>query len=94
MSTLVAVVLAIIGSGGFWTFLQYQVEKHSDTRRMLLGLGYERLISKCEEYIEQGHIPLNEYEELNKYLYEPYIAMGGNGTAKAMMEKVKNLPNK
>lgn len=34
----------------------------------------------------------DEYENLNDYLYEPYAAAGGNGSAKRVMEEVKKLP--
>ena len=91
---IISIVVAIIGSGGFWAFLQFLLEKRSSTRMMLLGLGYNALVTKCEEYIAQGFIPIEEFDELNKYLYEPYIKMGGNGTAKKLMERVTALPYK
>ena len=73
--------------------IQRVLDKRSATRAMLLGLGYDRLRHECKRYITQGYIPINEYEDLVKYLYDPYIALGGNGTAKALMEKVMELPN-
>ena len=36
-------------------------------------------------------ITSDEFENLNDYLYEPYIAMNGNGSAKKIMEDVKKL---
>ena len=34
----------------------------------------------------------DEYENLNDYLYAPYEKMGGNGSAKRVMEEVRRLP--
>ena len=54
----------------------------------------DRIIYLCEKYIERGWISSDEYENLNMYLFEPYIKMGGNGTAKRLMAIVNNLPTK
>ena len=43
-------------------------------------------------YIERGWITQDEYEDLNKYLYNPYREMGGNGTAERLMTEIKKLP--
>lgn len=89
----ISVIVAILGSTGLWTFINKKIEDKSASRRMILGLGYRELTHACREYIDRGWISLDEYEDLNKYLYLPYIEMGGNGTAQALMEKVKKLPN-
>ena len=54
---------------------------------------HDRLIQKCTYIIQRGHVTtddLDELEELNK----PYKALGGNGTVKTALEKVKQLPLK
>jgi len=61
---------------------------------MILGLGHDRIVSLCNEYIERGWISSDEYENLYKYLYKPYEEMGGNGSAKRLMAIVNNLPVK
>lgn len=88
-----AIAAAIFGSGGIWTFIQFAIKKKTSSYKMILGLGFERLSTKCKYYIDQGHISVDEYEDLVQYLYEPYKKMGGNGTAEALMNKVANLPN-
>ena len=35
---------------------------------------------------------VDEYENLNRYLYQPYKKLGGNGTAEKIMIQVKDLP--
>lgn len=43
-------------------------------------------------YIERGYITSDEYENLYEYLYKPYEKMGGNGSAKRIMNEVNKLP--
>ena len=88
------IIVAIFGSSGFWLIVQKLIERKSALRQMVFGIGYERLISACRKYIEAGWIDLDELEELDKHLYQPYKEMGGNGTAELLMEKVRCLPNK
>lgn len=88
------IILSIFGSTGFWALVQRQMDKKSASREMILGLGYDRLMHQCHKYIERGYITVDEFEDLTKYLYNPYINLGGNGTAKALYDKVKCLPNK
>lgn len=59
---------------------------------MLLGLGHDRIVHLGGSYIERGYITQDEYENLHDYLYEPYVALGGNGTAKKVMAEVDRLP--
>lgn len=61
-------------------------------RDMLIGLGHDRIVYLGGIYIQRGHITKDEYENLNDYLYEPYKALGGNGTAKKVMDEVNKLP--
>lgn len=43
-------------------------------------------------YINRGYITPDEYENLYDYLYKPYEKLGGNGSAKRLMNKVEKLP--
>lgn len=94
--TITTIVLAIFASSGFWAFLLAVVNKIIDKKsaknRMILGLGHDRIISLCEKYIAQGWLSSDDFENLHDYLYEPYIKMGGNGTAKKLMADVERLP--
>ena len=85
---LVAVLLTLLASSGFWAFVIAMIEKKSARNRMLLGLGHDRIVFLCMKYVEKGEITQGEYENLNKYLYEPYKKMGGNGTAERLMQEV------
>lgn len=59
---------------------------------MLLGLGHDRIVYLGASYLERGYITQDEYENLHDYLYEPYLKLGGNGTAKKVMAEVERLP--
>lgn len=58
---------------------------------MLIGLGHDRIIYLGMQYIKRGEITQGEYENLHKYLYEPYKKMGGNGSAERIMREVDKL---
>lgn len=91
-NVLIAVLCTLIASSGFWALIMKFLDKKSAKSKMLLGLGHDRIIFLCVKFIERGSIMQSEYENLNKYLFEPYKAMGGNGTAARLMEEVKKLP--
>lgn len=90
--TVLTVVGAVFASTGFWQFIQHRGEKKDAKTKMILGLAHDRLLSLCTEYLKRGNITRSEYENLKKYLYEPYIKLGGNGVVKHMVEQVDRLP--
>ena len=90
-STIIAILLTLIASSGFWAFLTAIINRKSARNKMLLGLGHDRIIFLCTKFVEKGEITQGEYENLNKYLYEPYKKMGGNGTAERWMQEVNRL---
>lgn len=82
----------ILASGGFWAFLGKRSTISDAQTRLLMGLAYDKITHLGLSYIERGWISKDEYEEFRKYLYEPYVAFGGNGMAERIMEAVKLLP--
>lgn len=95
MGHIIAIIAAIFGSAGFWTFLNTRIDKRGKNKsagtKMLLGLGHDRVYELCQVYIHEGHLSQYEYENL-MYLYKPYKELGGNGTAERLVEEVKKLP--
>lgn len=89
---LVTLAVAVFGSTGFWSWVQSRGKKKSAESRLLLGIAYSEIIRRSEHYIHQGYIAVDEYNELNRYLYEPYRDLGGDGTAQKLMEEVRKLP--
>lgn len=97
----ITIVCAVFASSGLWAYLTARKErkdKKNDKKDaqsdMIIGLGHDRIISLCEKYIDRGWIASDEYENLYEWLYKPYEALGGNGTAKRLMSIVDNLPSR
>lgn len=103
VSIVVPLIVALLTSSALWGVVSKivlkrmeQAEKRSEKddaeRKMLVGLAHDRIIHLGMVYIQRGHITQDEYENLQVYLYEPYEKMGGNGSAKRVMEEVRKLP--
>ena len=90
-SIVIAVLTTLLASGGFWALLTKLLDKKSAKTKMLLGLGHDRIMFLGMQYIERSFITQSEYENLYKYLFEPYKKMGGNGTAERLMKEVDKL---
>lgn len=91
---IISVVLAVIASSGFWAFIQKITDKKDVRTQMLIGLGHDRIMYLGMKYIDRGCITTDEYENLYEYLYKPYEMMGGNGSAKRIMDEIRRLPIK
>jgi len=89
---LVTTLCAVLASSGFWAFMQKKSDCNTASNAMLIGLGHDRILYLGMLYIERGCISHDEYESLNTYLYRPYSQLGGNGSAKRIMEEVDKLP--
>ncbi len=96
METWIQMMLTIIGSvvasSGFWAYIQKKLEKKDIKTIMLIGLAHDRIIYLGMSYIERGWITHDEFENIYDYLYKPYEQMGGNGSAKRIMNEVQKLP--
>ena len=92
LQTLLTVLLTLLGSAGFWSYLQSRGAKKDANTRLLVGMAHDRIVYLGMKYIERGYVTKDEYENLNDYLYEPYAAAGGNGSAKRVMEEVRKIP--
>ena len=92
LQMIVTIVCAVIASSGFWAYIQKRNENKDAKSRMLIGLAHDRIIFLGMSYIERGWITQDEYENLYEYLYKPYEEMGGNGSAKRIMNEVNKLP--
>lgn len=85
-------IASVLASSGFWAFIQRKDSTKRATARLLMGLAYDKITTLGLSYIERGHITKDEFEELRRYLYEPYKELGGNGVADRIMAEVGNLP--
>ncbi len=88
----VPLVAAVLTSSGLWAVIARRADKGDAQRKMLVGLAHDRIVHLGMVYVDRGYITQDEYENLNDYLYAPYEKMGGNGSAKRVMEEVRRLP--
>ena len=88
----VPLAAAVLTSSGLWAVVARRVDKGDAERKMLVGLAHDRIVHLGMVYIDRGYITQDEYENLNDYLYAPYEKMGGNGSARRVMEEVRKLP--
>ena len=92
LQTTGTIIITLIGSAGFWGFLDARRAKKSANTRLLVGIAHDRIVYLGMKYVSRGYITKDEYENLNDYLFEPYTECGGNGSAKRVMEEVRKLP--
>lgn len=83
---------SVLTSSGLWAYLQKKSEQKDVKTEMLIGLAHDRIMYLGMSYIDRGYVTQDEYENLRVYLYEPYERMGGNGSAKRIMQEVDKLP--
>jgi len=92
-------------TGGGCSIILYILQRHDQKNdkkdnelikieASLRGLGHDRISDLGQHYIERGYVTKEEYENLHDYLYVPYADLGGNGTAKKIMDEVEKLPIK
>lgn len=86
----------LAGSGGFWVYLTNRYEKRDKRREchiaLLMGLAHDKIVFLGIRLIEKGWANKDEYDDLIKYFWEPYAALGGNGSAERIIRIVQMLP--
>lgn len=92
MQMIATIVCSVIASSGFWSYIQKKNENKDVKSQLLIGLAHDRIVFLGMTYVERGWISQDEYENLNDYLYEPYKALGGNGSAERVMKEINKLP--
>lgn len=94
MSNIIPILAATFAATGFWEFISFLLSKNSKRTKLLLGITHTMIIEECEFYIDRGYITNVEYDDLMKYLYDPYKEHGANGLAERLKTEVDKLPNK
>lgn len=103
-SIVLPVVLAIIGSGGMWSFLDRrrqarEAEAKQETaeekaeRDIVKALARYELVRASLAAIEAQSITVEEADALTD-LYEPYAILGGNGNGKRLYDQAMALPRR
>lgn len=93
LTMLVTIICTIGGTGGVFAYLQKRADKKDVSKQMLLGIAHDRIIVLALTYINRKNrkISKDEFENIDKYLYKPYLKLGGNGTVTRLMEEVYEL---
>lgn len=92
LEAFVSITIAFIASTGFWTWNANRTDKKHLQTQLLIGLAHDRIIYLGMSFISRGWITQDEYENYVSYLYKPYEQLGGNGSAKRIMDEVNKLP--
>ena len=92
LEAFVTILVSVLASSGVWAVVMKVMDKKDVRTQMLIGLGHDRIMYLGSKYIDRGYITSEEYENLVDYLYHPYELMGGNGSAKRIIDEVKKLP--
>ena len=75
--------------------IELKVDDHiKKMQQMVLGQTYVQIVRTCEYWIERGWAETDDIRDLEHYLYDPYRAWGGNGTAERLFNQVCELPTK
>lgn len=88
---IVTVICAVLASSGFWALVTRKLSYKDNGLKLLMGLAHDRIMDISQEYLDKGSITDLEYEDLEKYLYDPYLELGGNGRAKYRMKELEKI---
>lgn len=91
IETLFGLIISAIGF--IIKCLRKRIKEQNDIKAGLVALLHDKLYNYCTEYIERGHITVEELKNL-EYIYNSYHALGGNGTGTELWLRVKELPIK
>lgn len=70
-----------------------KAQAQDEAKFQLIIMFYRyQLIGLCRQYLIQGYITVEQYDELSE-LYRTYSKLGGNGQAKEFYEKAIALPS-
>ena len=100
--TLTLAIISALSSGGVVSLITFFVSRHdmkkqkeeeaqSETSRMILALGHDKIAYLTRKFIRRRGVTQTEMANLAG-LYAPYRAMGGNGDGKAGYEACEKLP--
>lgn len=68
-----------------------QQERQGAIENGLQALLHSELYKECEGCEKKGFATVDDLKNI-EYLYNPYHALGGNGTGTTLYERVKQLP--
>lgn len=94
LETTVTIIVSIIASSGFWTFILAKSNGNKTQDLIIRGIAHTEVINEGKKYLERGWITHEEFDDFMTYLGTPYINLGANGLAKKVISAVQELPIK
>lgn len=93
LSALAAALVGAVTAGirQMWKRHKLQMARQSALEEGVKALLHDRLCEACTCVLNKNKATVSEIENI-EFLYRPYAALGGNGTAKQLYERVSNLP--
>lgn len=95
--TIITLVGIVLGSNWLGQFLmevyKSKTKKKTPIEVIIRALARRDLLKSADDYIEQGYIPSDEYDDFVKE-YKAYKDMDGNGKVEKLVTQAMNLPIK
>lgn len=77
----------------FKTSFKTILDDNKNVKYGVQAVLHDRILQKCTYILKRGYVTTDDLEEIET-LNAPYKALGGNGTVKTAIEKIKELPLK
>lgn len=93
MNTLTAIVIAVLGSNGLFTLIQFLINRNSTVKMTMQAVSYYMLSDKIEMRLDAGYATPEQRKDL-EVLIEAYKKNGWNGDMDARIKRFYELPTK
>lgn len=93
MTTITAIIIAVLGSNGLFTLIQYLLNRNSVTRSTVEAVSYFMLSDRIEVRLDAGYATPEQRKDV-EVLIEAYKKNGWNGDMDARIQQFYNLPTK
>jgi hypothetical protein len=92
ISATAAAVIGILTAAlrRIWNRQKAQAARQVAVEEGVKALLHDRLCQACACVLDKGKATVSEIENI-EFLYSPYVALGGNGTAKQLYERVAKI---
>lgn len=93
MTTMTAIVIAVLGSNGLFTLIQYLLNRNSVARTTMEAVSYFMLSDKLETRLDEGYATPEQRKDV-EILIQAYKRNGWNGDMDARIKRFYDLPTK
>lgn len=93
MTTLATIIIAVLGSNGLFTLIQYLINRNSVTHATLEAVSYFMLSDRIEARLDAGYATPEQRKDV-EILIEAYKKNGWNGDMDARIKRFYDLPTK